>query len=138
MAVKILVDYTGELHCSAQHTPSGSVLITDAPVDNGGRGEAFSPTDLVATGLASCMLTIMGIVAKQRALDLRGTRVEVIKEMASDPVRRIGALRVVITVPVGAVPTEEDRTRLRNAAETCPVKKSLHPEVLVTVEYRFD
>ena len=90
MAVEIDVVYTGELHCEATHGPSGSKLTTDAPVDNGGKGAAFSPTDLVGVALGTCLVTIMGIIAKRHDWDLRGTRVHVVKEMAAKPARRVG------------------------------------------------
>jgi len=129
MSVEIDITYSGELHCEAVHGPSGNRLVTDAPVDNGGRGEAFSPTDLVATALGTCLVTIMGKVAERQGWDLRGTRVHVVKEMAAQPVRRIGALRVTVTLPAGRNWSPEDRARLENAAHTCPVAKSLHPDV---------
>ena len=92
MAVTIDVEYVGDLHCEAVHGPSGIRLMTDAPVDNGGKGEAFSPTDLAATALGTCLVTIMGIVAQRHGWDLTGTRVRVVKEMTAVPMRRIGAL----------------------------------------------
>jgi len=135
MSVEIEIGYLGELQCEAQHGPSGSRLVTDAPVDNGGRGAAFSPTDLVATALGTCMLTIMGKVAERHGWDLRGTRVRVVKEMVAAPVRRIGALRTTITVPAGLRLSDDDRRRLEAAAHTCPVKQSLHPDVQLPVEF---
>lgn len=137
MAVSIDIRYEGELHCRATHGPSGQEFITDAPVDNGGRGEAFSPTDLVATALGACTLTIMGIVAKRQNIDISGTRVNVIKEMAAEPVRRIGALRVCVEFPPGLALSNENRQRLEGCAAACPVKKSLHPDVQVMVEYKY-
>jgi putative redox protein len=135
MAVTIDVEYAGQLHCSATHGPSGRQFSTDAPTDNGGKGETFSPTDLVATALGACMTTVMGLLANRTGLDLDGTRVTVIKEMTSDPVRRIGALTATITFPPGRHFTAEDRARLERTAHTCPVKQSLHPDVRVTVEF---
>src|ERR1700719_3756527 len=108
--VEIQIAYLGELRCEATHGPSGTRLVTDAPVDNMGKGQSFSPTDLVATALGACMLTIMGIVAQRHNLDLRGTRVKVTKEMATAPVRRIGRLPVEIHVSTNL--SEEDRQRL--------------------------
>lgn len=131
--VSIDVTYEGELRCRAQHGPSDTTLRTDAPVDNHGRGESFSPTDLVATALGACMLTIMGIAAERHGLALEGARVRVEKHMVSEPRRRIGKLEVVIEVP-GEV-SEKDRTRLERAALTCPVHASLHPEVEIPVRF---
>jgi putative redox protein len=136
MGVEIDIVYQGELRCQATHGPSKNTVITDAPVDNGGKGAAFSPTDLVATATGTCMLTIMGLVAQRSGLDLNGTCVHVVKEMVADPVRRIGALTVRITLPAGRDLSVEDRAKLERAALTCPVKQSLHPDLKVTVEFR--
>lgn len=132
--VEIDIVYEGGLRTSARHGPSGRVLGTDAPKDNEGRGETFSPTDLLAAALGSCMLTVMGIVARRRGLALEGARVHVEKHMAADPVRRIGRLAVAFAMPKGL--DAAARTVLENAAHTCPVHKSLHPDVQVSV--RFD
>jgi putative redox protein len=135
MSVTIDVDYLGDLHCTATHAPSGSRLTTDAPTDNGGKGELFSPTDLVATALGTCLTTVMGLVARRTGLDLAGTRVRVEKHMASEPVRRIGALVAIISFPrpVGA----GDRARLERAAHVCPVRQSLHPDVRVEIRFEY-
>ena len=133
--VAIDIVYKGKLRCQATHEPSSSVLITDAPKDNMGEGASFSPTDLMATALGSCMLTIMGIQAQRLELDLTGTTVHVVKEMATTGPRRIGRLTVEFTVPVPT--TEEQRQRLHNAALTCPVHKSLHPDVEVVVHFNW-
>ena len=135
MGVEIDITYTGNLRCAAVHGPSRNTLATDAPVDNGGRGEAFSPTDLVATALGTCMVTIMGKVAERHGWDVRGTRVHVTKEMVATPLRRIGTLRTTITLPKSRPWSAEDRTRLENAAHTCPVKQSLHPDVQLPIEF---
>ena len=135
MAVEIDIAYQGELYCGAIHGPSGARLRTTAPVDNGGTGDQFSPTDLVATALGTCMLTIMGIVGQRAGLDLTGTKVRIIKEMTAVPVRRIGRLAVTITLPPGFALSEKDRASLENAAATCPVKQSLHPDVEVVTEF---
>jgi len=129
--VKITFSYPGELRCEAVHTPSGVRLSTDAPVDNMGRGESFSPTDLVATALGACMLTTMGIVAQRHGWDIRGSSAEVEKVMVSQPVRRIGELTVVLRV--AGEHDERARTTLERAAHTCPVHKSLHPDVALPV-----
>lgn len=133
--VEINIAYQGELRCAATHQPSGTQLFTDAPKDNHGKGESFSPSDLVATALGTCMLTIMGIAAKSMNVDLRGTKITVVKEMVVQPVRRIGALRVTIEVPVRV--TEEQKQKLVVAAETCPVHKSLHPDIQMPIEFRW-
>lgn len=133
--VEIRIAYEGDLRCRATHGPSGSTLLTDAPTDNMGKGEAFSPTDLLATALGTCMLTIMGIAAQKMAIDLRGTTVNVTKEMSSSPPRRISQLKVTFNVP--AKLTEEQKQKLQNAAMTCPVHKSLHPDVQTPIEFRW-
>jgi putative redox protein len=138
MAVRIDISYLGDLHTKATHGPTATQLMTDAPVDNGGKGETFSPTDLAAAALGTCLVTIMGIAAKRHDWDLRGTRVSVVKEMTAVPARRIGALTVTIVVPAGRVTAEADRLLLERAAETCPVKQSLHPDVKVTMRFDWD
>jgi putative redox protein len=138
VAVTIDISYLGDLHCEATHGPSGNRLVTDAPVDNGGRGDTFSPTDLAATGLGTCLMTIMGLVEKRKGWDLAGTRVRVVKEMTSTPMRRLGALTATITVPAGRITAEADRVLLRRAADTCPVRQSLHPDVKVTMAFEWD
>jgi putative redox protein len=131
--VHIDIKYEGDLHCEAVHGPSGTALTTDAPKDNHGRGESFSPTDLVATALGSCMLTVMGIAARALGVDLSGATASVEKEMASSGVRRIAKLSVKIHLP-GHV-SAENREKLERAAHTCPVHQSLHPEVEKPVEF---
>lgn len=138
MGVDIDLVYEGGLHCQAKHRPSGKTLVTDAPVDNGGKGESFSPTDLVATALGACIMTIMGLVAKQRNLDLTGTKIHVLKEMAAKPIRRIASLKVEIRIPNGSAISPEDRTRLESGAKTCPVHQSLHPDVAAPVEFIYE
>lgn len=135
MGVPIDITYTGNLHCEAVHGPSKTRLFTDAPVDNGGKGESFSPTDLVATALGACMVTIMGIVAKRDNLAIEGTEVHVEKEMVQQPERRIGTLRVKITVKGGKELDQAHRDKLERAAHTCPVHKSLHPDIQTPIEF---
>ncbi len=115
--------YEGALRCAAEHAPSGSRLITDAPVDNQGKGEAFSPTDLVATALATCLLTVMGIVAERDGIPLEGARVRVEKGMTSSGERRIALLEAWIDLPPGL--DDGLREVLIRAGERCPVKVSL-------------
>jgi putative redox protein len=125
--VRIDVVYQGKLRTQATHGPSRTTLVTDAPTDNHGRGESFSPTDLVATALGSCMLTIMGIVADRHGLDLTGTTATVEKHMVTEPVRRIGRLPVTITLNKNF--DASDRKLLEQAALACPVHKSLHADI---------
>lgn len=135
MAVPVEIVYEGKLHCAATHGPSGARLSTDAPVDNGGKGESFSPTDLVATALGACMMTIIGLVGQRHGWQLEGTKVHVVKEMVQQPARRIGKLTVRIEVANGGSLSPEHRRLLENAAMTCPVHKSLHPEVATPIEF---
>ena len=133
--VQIDMTYEGKLRCAATHEPSGATLLTDAPKDNMGEGQSFSPTDLVATALGTCMLTTMGIVAQRNNIDMRGSTASVLKEMVTAPTRRLGKLTVRITVPTPLTPDQQDR--LRQAALHCPVHKSLHPDVQLPVEFKF-
>ena len=133
MSVRIEVQYEGELHTTARHGPSGAVLETDAPKDNEGKGESFSPTDLLATALGTCMLTVMGILARRKGWDMKGARVSVDKDMVADPVRRIGQLGLRFEMPEG-IP-EDARKPLERAAHTCPVHQSLHPDVKVETSF---
>jgi putative redox protein len=135
MAVEINITYDGGLQCTATHGPSSSTLATDAPVDNGGRGAAFSPTDLVATALGTCMATVMGLVARRSNLNIDGLQIQVIKEMTADPVRRIGSLKTRLVFPRGKPLSPADRAKLEGAARACPVKQSLHPDVKLPVEF---
>jgi putative redox protein len=131
--VTIQLEYQGDLHCKAVHEPSGTELSTDAPKDNQGRGESFSPTDLVATALGSCMLTVMGIMARTLNLDIAGTTATVTKEMTAAPPRRIARLDVKINIPKQISP--ENQLKLERAAHTCPVHKSLHPDIESPIEF---
>jgi putative redox protein len=135
MSVEIDIRYLGELHCSAGHGPSGATLTTDAPVDNGGRGEDFSPTDLVAAGLGSCILTVIGLVAKRSGWSLEGARARVVKHMTTSGPRRIGRLEVLVTVPTAPGLDAAALALLERAADACPVKRSLHPDVAVDVRF---
>lgn len=131
--VKINIQYEGGLHCAATHGPSGKMLETDAPVDNHGRGESFSPTDLVATAMGSCMATVMGIYAEKHGIDLRGMRVEVVKEMTQTGTRRIARLATEIWFPSGLAKNEA----LERVALMCPVHQSLHPELEKPVTFHY-
>jgi uncharacterized OsmC-like protein len=128
--------YAGHLRTEATHVASGTTIQTDAPVDNHGRGEAFSPTDLVSTALGACIITTMGIVAERHAWDLTGSTFAVTKHMSADAPRRIAQIDVTLTLP--AVLDANARTVLERAAHTCPVTLSLHPDLVqnVVFEYR--
>lgn len=125
--IEVNVTYEGELRCRAVHGPSGETLVTDAPVDNHGRGESFSPTDLVATALATCMATVIGIIGKRKEIPLAGMRVRVEKHMSQDAPRRIVRLPVEITLPLP--PDHPERSLLESAARGCPVHQSVHPDI---------
>ena len=125
--------YQGDLRTEAIHIMSGNSIITDAPIDNEGKGETFSPTDLVATAHASCMLTIMGIAAQKRSIEIEGTKVEMTKIMASNP-RRIAEIQIQIIFPNDQY-SDQQRKILENAAITCPVSKSLHPDLLQNINF---
>ena len=133
--VTITAEYLGDLHCRAVHQPSGAVIETDAPKDNQGRGAAFSPTDLCATALLTCMATIMGIQARTLGYDLTGLKMEVHKDMTAAPPRRIAKLEVIFNFPRPA--DEATRTQLQRAAETCPVNYSLNPDVSIRTLYHW-
>lgn len=129
------VIYQGNLRTECEHIQSGSTFITDAPVDNSGKGEAFSPTDTVATALASCMLTIMGIKADQKDIDLKGSHAEVEKTMQATP-RKIAKITIKFHLPKNV--EDKDRQILENAAMTCPVFQSLHADMEKDVEFEWD
>jgi len=133
--VDIYATYTGELRCTALHGPSGSTLVTDAPVDNMGKGQAFSPTDLVGTALGTCLLTTMGIVAQRSGYPFEEAKVHVVKEMTSSPPRRIAKLTVHIEMPAGL--STEARGKLEHAAYACPVHRSLHPDVEAPIDFTY-
>ena len=130
-----IVVYEGELRTTCTHLQSTSVFETDAPTDNNGKGERFSPTDLMATSLASCMLTIMGIKARTMDIDMKGIKVEVEKIMKPEP-RRVGGINLTFHMPEALNQvSEKDRTILKNAGHTCPVAKSIHPDINVQVDW---
>lgn len=128
------VTYKGDLRTSCVHIGSGNEYITDAPIDNNGKGEAFSPTDTVATGLASCMMTVMGIKAKMLELDLKGSTAEVTKHMEAAP-RRISKIEVRLELPRNV--SEKNRKILEHTANTCPVNQSLHPDIERVIEFHW-
>jgi putative redox protein len=135
MSVRIDFTYDGGLRCSATHAPSQTVLLTDAPVDNQGKGESFSPTDLVATALGTCILTTMAIYAERHSIDLRGATAKVEKEMIATPSRRIGKLTAEIRLPLPG--SHPQRDALERAGLTCPVHQSLHPDMEKKVTFEW-
>jgi len=135
--VDIHIDYVGDLRTHATHGPSGVALITDAPVDNHGKGGSFSPTDLLASALGTCMITVMGIGATKKGIELRGTRVHVKKIMTAELPRRVARLTTSIVVPadVASAIDEASRAWLFQLAETCPVRLSLLPAIDVPLTF---
>jgi putative redox protein len=131
--VEIKLNYEGDLHCRATHLPSGNTLVTDAPLDNNGLGQAFSPTDLVATALGACMATVIGIVAKRKELAVEGMAISVRKFMSDDMPRRIKRLELDLQIPLPA--THPDRKVLESAARGCPVHHSIHPDIEVVMDW---
>lgn len=130
------VEYTGSLRTKAVHLASGNEIITDAPKDNNGRGEAFSPTDLVATALANCMLTMMGILAKKEGITpIDGATADVTKVMYPDP-RRIGEIHVTLTMPALNY-SDKEKKMYEHTAHTCPVAKSLHPDLKQVIVFNW-
>ena len=128
----VTIEYQGDLHCKATHELSGTVMTTDAPRDNHGKGESFSPTDLVATALGTCIVSVMGIKARMLKVDISGSTAAVDKEMVNAPARKIKKLSVKIRVPHQL--SSEHRKALEEAAYTCPVHKSMHPDVEMPIE----
>jgi uncharacterized OsmC-like protein len=127
------IEYDGDLRCSCTHLQSGSLINTDAPTDNLGKGEKFSPTDLLCVSLATCALTTMAIKASDLGLDLKGSTADVTKHMKSDP-RRVGKIDVIIHLPYAHF-SEKDKTILERTGDNCPVAKSLHPDVELNLQY---
>lgn len=129
------VVYNGELRTTCTHTKSGSSFETDAPTDNHGKGEHFSPTDLMATSLATCMLTVMGIKARSMGFDLNDMKIGVLKIMKQDP-RRVGGIELTVYIPDTLKDIDEKtKTILKNTGDTCPVMKSIHPDIEVKVDW---
>lgn len=131
--VKSTAIYQGELHCESTHGPSGKTIETDAPTDNKGKGQAFSPTDLVGAALSTCILTTMAIVAERDGVEFKDAKAECEKVMVDTPKRRIGELRLKITLP-SSIPLDY-RKKIEHIAEACPVHRSLHPDLKVPVEF---
>lgn len=130
------VVYKGDLRCECTHLQSGTVIETDAPTDNKGKGQRFSPTDTVCVGLATCVITTMGIKANDMNIDLSGTTIDVTKHMLADP-RRIGRIDVILKFPASLQLDEKDKTILQRVGDNCPVAKSLHPDLKANIEYHW-
>lgn len=128
MAMCVKAKYLGDLRVECTHLGSNTTIITDAPLDNNGKGQAFSPTDLVATALASCAMTIIGLAAQTHHIDVVGTEIEITKTMAADP-RRISAIDVIFHMPAHPY-TDKEKTIIERAAHTCPVHFSLHQDMV--------
>lgn len=129
------VVYNGDLRTTCTHLKSGNYFETDAPVDNNGKGERFSPTDLLATSLATCMITVMGIKARTMGFDLNDIKIEVLKIMKADP-RRVGGIELVFHIPEVLKNIEEKtKTILKHIGDTCPVMKSIHPDIEVKIDW---
>ena len=125
--------YRGDLHCTAEHLASGVKITTDAPPDHQGRGESFAPTDLLATAIGTCLLTVMGIHAQQRGWDLRGAQADVEKSMQTVGQRQIKTLRIAIALPDTLQPAQLET--LKSIAQDCPVLRSLHPELQLELDW---
>ena len=130
------VVYKGHLRCQCTHIQSGTIIETDAPTDNKGKGERFSPTDSVCVALATCIVTTMGIKANDMNIDLTGTTINVTKHMIADP-RRIAKIDVQLNFMASLGLNEKDKTILQRVGNNCPVAKSLHPDLVVNVEYNW-
>lgn len=133
MGFKISAEYAGDDRVELTHGLSGSKMVTDLPPDNGGRGRTFSPTDLAAASVASCVLTIMAKIAERNGIDFKGSSFVIEKHMQENP-RRIARLTGVITLPPGL--DQEQRGKLLAAVRACPVSRSLHPDIALEFEYR--
>lgn len=128
------ITYLGELRTESTHIQSGEKIITDAPLDNKGKGQAFSPTDLLATSLGNCMLTVMGIAAREREINIEGTTCAVTKIMAADP-RRVSEIHAELNFPFSY--SDKEKAILEHTAKTCPVLYSLHPEILKQITFKY-
>lgn len=135
MTVHFTGKYLGNLRVQLEHAPSKSIIETDAPIDNNGKGEKFSPTDILASSLAACMLTIMGIVAQRDEIDLSEVTFNTRKDMTTDSPRRVSKISVEFHMP--ATLEQKQRTKLENAAMTCPVHHSLHPDIEKEIEFKY-
>ena len=128
--------YEGNLRCNARHLQSGTSIETDAPTDNKGKGERFSPTDLVCTALATCIITTIAIKTESMGIELKGTIINVKKYMLNEP-RMIGGIDVDVTFPASLILEEKDKAIIKRVGDNCPVTKSLHPDVKLNIQYNF-
>jgi uncharacterized OsmC-like protein len=128
--------YLGELRTESTHVRSGRIILTDAPVDNNGKGESFSPTDLLATALGTCMLTVMGIAAREHGVNMDGTTCAIVKIMASNP-RRVSEVQIELNFPKEQKYSDKEKAILERTALTCPVAKSVHPDLIQNVIFNF-
>jgi len=135
MSIESKITYLGELRCEAEHGPSGSKIMTDAPIDNHGKAEYFSPTDLVGVAIGTCMFTIMGIMAERDNIDIKGATATVNKNMTSTGKRRIAEISVDIQLPKEKSYSADVIKKLENAAEFCPVKLSLHEDIKIETKF---
>lgn len=133
--VAISVDYLGDLRCKSVHLPSGAIVETDAPLDNHGKGELFSPTDLLAAAVGTCIATIMGIYAQGKGLDLKGMSLKIEKEMTKTPPRMISTLKIEIFFPIEI--GELEKAKFERIVQTCPVSASLHPDIALNATFRW-
>ena len=131
------INYLGDLRCSVTHIQSGTVIETDAPTDNRGKGEKFSPTDTLCVALGTCIITTMAIKAKDMNIDLKGATIEVTKYMKPDP-RRVAQADVIIKFPQSSIANNEEKAFLENVGNNCPVAKSIHPDIVVNIRYDWD
>lgn len=134
---KMRTQYLGNLRTEIEHIQSGNKIITDAPLDNNGKGEYFSPTDMFSSSLGSCMLTIIGIAANTHGFSIDGTTLEIEKIMAANP-RRVAEIKIDVHFPKGAGYTDKQKRIIEAAAKTCPVANSLHPDVIKSIKYIYE
>jgi putative redox protein len=134
---QMTAEYIGGLRSTGKHIKSGNTIVTDAPVDNNGKGEAYSPTDLVSAALCNCMITIMGIVAEREQIQLVGITATIEKFMTAEPPRKIAKIKIDFTHPAPQLLTAKQAEVLKRAAHTCPVALSLHPEIVQEVTFNF-
>lgn len=134
--VKIAVEYLGDLMCSVEHTPSGNKFLTDAPLDNKGQARYISPTDTLCASLASCIATIMGIRAKENNVDITGLKINAFKEMLTEPYRRVG--KISFEIIFAKELQEKELAIMKNVVKTCPVTRSLHPDVRLEYDFKFN
>lgn len=134
----VATTYLGDLRTEAVHQQSGTTILTDAPLDNQGKGEAFSPSDLIATALGSCMMTIMGIVANRDGIDLKGSTIETTKIMSKELPRKVDRLELTFQMKSVVHLSASDTKKLEKAARTCPVALSIHPDIEQVIVFNWN